>query len=95
MVANPARGQLNREIYVFPVPVRARESGAHSRDFSAFRDRVHIYRQLSWGQSRVNQATQLRTDSVYCWESTGTWSVVLKVVLVTGAAFSGITMDQF
>ena len=37
---------------------------------------------------------QLRTDDVHCRESAGTGSVVLKVVSVTGAAFSGFTMDQ-
>ena len=38
--------------------------------------------------------TQLRTDGVHCRESAGTGSVVLNVVPVTGAAFSGITIDQ-
>ena len=64
----------------------------------AVRDGVHIiiYRQPPLGQSRVYQVTQLRTDSVHCRESagTGTDSVVLKVVPVTGAAFSGFTMNQ-
>ena len=43
------------------------------------------------GQSRVDWVTQLRTDGVYCRESTGTRPVVVKVliVLVTGAAFAG------
>ena len=41
--------------------------------------------------------TQLPTDGIHCRESAGTWiiPVVLKVVPVTGAAFSGITIDQF
>ena len=48
---------------------------------------------------RVNpefyQVTQLRTDGVYYRESAGTGPpVVLKVVRVTGAAYSGITMNQ-
>ena len=42
---------------------------------------------------RVNpelyQATQLRTDGVHCRESAGTGPVVLKVILVLGAASSG------
>ena len=38
---------------------------------------------------------KLRTDGVHCREAAGTGPVVLKVVLVTGAAFSGITMDRF
>ena len=33
-------------------------------------------------------------DGVYCRESAGIGSVVFKVAPVTGAAFSGITMDQ-
>ena len=36
----------------------------------------------------------LRADGVHCRESGGTMPVVLKVILVTGAAFSGITMDD-
>ena len=36
-----------------------------------------------------------QTDGVYCREFAGTGSsVVLKVVPVTGAAFSGVTMDK-
>ena len=61
----------------------------------AFRDGVHIYRQPPSGQSRVDRITQLRTDDVPCRESAVTGPVVLKVVPVTGAAFSGVTMDQF
>ena len=47
--------------------------------------------------SRVYRATQLHTDGVEYRESAGTGpEVVLKVVLVTGAAaFSGDTMDHF
>ena len=46
-------------------------------------------------QSRVDQVRQLRTDGVHCRESAGTGPVlVLKVVPVTDAAFSGFTMDQ-
>ena len=57
---------------------------------------VHIYRQPPMGQFRVYQVTQLITDGVYHRrESAGTGPVVLKVVRVTGAAFSGITVDQF
>ena len=46
------------------------------------------------GQSRVDHVTQLRTDGIHCRESAGTGPVVLKVVPVTGANFSGISMDQ-
>ena len=49
----------------------------------------------SWVQSRVDMVTQLRTNGVHCQTSTGTGHVILRVVPVTGAAFSGITMDQF
>ena len=34
------------------------------------------------------------TNGVHCRESAGTGPVVLKIVPATGAAFSGITMDQ-
>ena len=36
----------------------------------------------------------MRTDGVHCRESDGTEPVVLKLVPVTGAAFSGVTMDH-
>ena len=56
---------------------------------------ICLCRQPPSGQSRVYQVTQLRTDGIRCRESTGTGPVVLKVVLVTDAAFSGTTTDQF
>ena len=43
-------------------------------------------------QSRVYRVTQLRTDGVHCRESIGKGPAVLKVVPVTGAAFSGLTI---
>ena len=46
------------------------------------------------GQSRVYQVTQLRTDGVHCRESAGTRPAVLGEYPVTGAVFSGITMDH-
>ena len=46
------------------------------------------------GQSQVYRVKQLRTDGVHRRESAGTGPVVLKVVPVTGAAFSGFTVDQ-
>ena len=74
------------------------ESGAYSRNSPAFRGGVHLffylYRHPPSGQSRVYRVTQLRTDGQHCRESAGTRPVVLKMVSVTGAAFSGITMDQ-
>ena len=52
---------------------------------------------ITSGQSRGSRVTtQLRTDGVHCRESTGTYLVVLKVVVpVTNAWYclSGITMD--
>ena len=52
---------------------------------------MYLYRHPPSGQSRVYQVTQLRTDGVHCQEYAGTGPVVLKVVPVTSAAFSGIT----
>ena len=46
---------------------------------------IYSYRHMPSGQSRVYRITQLRTDGVHCRESTGTGSVVLKVVPVMGA----------
>ena len=69
-------------------------SGAYSRDSSRFPDGVHMYHQPPSGQSRVYRITHLRTDGIHCQESAGTGPVVLKVVPATGAAFSGVTMDQ-
>ena len=62
----------------------------------AFRDSIHIYRcQPASGQSRGYRVTQLRADDIYCRASAGTGPVVLKVVPITAAAFSGFAMNQF
>ena len=61
----------------------------------AFRDGVHIYRQPPSGQSKVYRVTEARTDEFHCRESVGPGPVVLRVVPVTGDAFSGVTVDQF
>ena len=53
-----------------------------------FRGGVHQCHQPPSGQSQVYQATTMRTDVVHCRESVGTGPAVLKVVPVTGAAFS-------
>ena len=61
-----------------------------------FRDGVYLF-VLSTAMGSVpslNQVTHLRTDGIHCRESGGTGPVVLRVVPVTGAAFSGITTDQ-
>ena len=55
---------------------------------------VYLYRHPPSDQPRVDQVPQLRTDGIHCRESAGTGPAVLKVVPATGAAFSGITMDQ-
>ena len=76
------------------------ESGAYLRDSSRVSRRrpfiIYLNRQTpSSGQSRVYRVTtQLRTDGAHCRESVGTGPVVLKVVPVTGAAISQVTMDQ-
>ena len=44
--------------------------------------------------SGVYPVTHVRTDNVHCRDAAGTGPVVLKVVPVSGAASSGITMDQ-
>ena len=56
-----------------------------------FHGGVHLLilkRHTSSGQSRIDRVTQVRTDGVHCRESAGTGPVVLKVVSITGAAFS-------
>ena len=55
---------------------------------------IYLHYQPSWGQSRAYRVTQLRTDGIHCLGSFGTVPVVLKIVPVTGAAFSGIIMDH-
>ena len=55
---------------------------------------IYLYRQPPSSQSRVHQVTHLRTDGVHCREAAGAVPVVLKVVRVAGASFSGITMVQ-
>ena len=72
------------------------ESGAYSRDSSRFPSRrpfIYLNRHTPSGLSRVYQVTQMRTDGVHRRESAGTGPVNLKVVPVTGAIFTGITMD--
>ena len=60
-----------------------------------FRGGAHIFTPTSpSGQSRVYRVTQLRTDGVHCRESAGTEPVILEIIPVTGAAFSGFTTDQ-
>ena len=69
--------------------------GAYSRGSPDFHGgAISIYRQPPLGQSRVSQVTRLRTDVVHCRTSAGTGTVVLKIVPVTGAAFSCLITDQ-
>ena len=112
-VANPARGQLNRENEYFPASACACEFGLARRvrlsrpasacSFSTLRlnpvlthgippvlsDGLHTYHQSQSGQSRVLAGHAIAN----CWhhyrEPTGAGPLVLKVVLVTGAACSG------
>ena len=78
------------------------ESGATHGIPHDFRGTVYLFilnRHPPLGQSRVYQVTQLRswysTNSVHCREYAGSGPpVVLKVVPVMGAAFSGFIMDQ-
>ena len=49
----------------------------------------NLFRQPPLGQSRVYQATQLRTDDVRRQESAGSGSVVFKVARVTPTVYSG------
>ena len=69
------------------------ESGARSRDSSQFPAMTSIYFYLC--QSRVHQVTQIRTDGIHCRGFADSEPVILKVVPVTGAAFSDITVGQF
>ena len=80
---------------VSPLTLHAQAaSGAYSRNSSRFpRRRPHVYRQPPSGQ--VHRVTQLRTDGLHCRKSAGTEPAMLKVVPVTGAAFSAVTMDHF
>ena len=80
MVANSALGQLKGEFFTFlSLPGPARFDNLLSRD---------MFGRL--------QATQLRIDgAVHYRESAGTGPVVFKVVPVTVATFSGITMDAY
>ena len=64
---------------------------------TAFRGGVHLFTPSTAIGSVpliVYQVTQIRTDCIHCRETVGAGSVVLKIVPVTGAAFSGITMDH-
>ena len=70
-------------------------SGAYSEDSSRFpRWRPFIYTAKRCQVCPANRVTPLRTDGVHCREAAGAGLVILKVVPVTGAAFSSITMDQ-
>ena len=78
-VANPARGQLNRENKYFPGLDLVLTYGIPPE----FRGGVHLFifnRHTPSGQSRVYRVTQLHTDGVHCRESAGTGPVNLNVV---------------
>ena len=67
--------------------------GAYSLENS---QRVHLFIIPSTAIGSVPSILRhaVAYEGVHCRESTGTGQVVLEVVLVTGAAFSGVTMDQ-
>ena len=73
--------------------------GAYSRGPllpPAFHDGFHSKRQPPSGQSQaIGSGNHCVPMGVHCLESTGTGPVVLKVVRVTGAAFSGIITNPF
>ena len=94
-VANPSRGQLNREMNIplsaLSSPVLRQPAHLHTQAESVltygippeFRGGVHLFtenRHTSSGQSRVYRVTQLRTDGVHRREPAGTGPVNLKVV---------------
>ena len=59
----------------------------------AFRDGLHLFTpSIAIGPVPNLSATQLRTDGVHYQEAAGTGPVALKLILIKGAAFSGITM---
>ena len=62
----------------------------------AFRDDgVHIYIRSTAKWSVQSLSGHVCTDGVQCRQSASKGPVVLKAVLVTGAAFPGFTMSQF
>ena len=71
------------------------ESGAYSMNSSRFpRRNPHVY---TVNRHRASpEFFGLRTDGFHCRESTGAGPEVLKLVpvILTGAAFSGFTVDQ-
>ena len=69
------------------------ESGAYSRSSSRFPRRRPFISSTAIGS--LSSSSVHATDAVHCRESARAGSVVLKVARVTGAAFSGIAMDQF
>ena len=98
----PVENSVSRDGFGSPVPRQPAylhtqaESGSYSRDFFRFPRRPFIYlnRHTPSGQSRVYCVTQLGTDGFHCRESADMGPLVLKVVPVTGATISQVTMDQ-
>ena len=78
-----------------PVPRQA-ESSTYSPDSSRFPRRLCPFictvNHHRVSPEFIRSYMQLRIDGVHCQESAGTAPLGLKVVRVTGAAFSGITM---
>ena len=53
---------------------------------------MYLYRKLLLGKSRVCWVMQLRMDGIHFRESAGTGPVLIIVVPVTGAFFSGTVL---
>ena len=71
-------------------------SGTYSLDSSRFPQRgSQICCQSPSGQSRIYQVTPWCAEGVHCRESSGIGPVVLKVVRVRGAAYSGNPTDKY
>ena len=67
-------------------------SGSYSQDPPAFPRRRLT---MPSSQSRSYRVTQLHADVANSLDSAGTGSALVKVVGVTGAAFSCLTIEQF
>ena len=84
----------------FPTPRLNHQSGAYLRDSSRIprqgRHSPSISSTVIGSVPTAFIGSHIwRTDGVHCRESSGTGPVALKVVRVTGASLSAITMDPF
>ena len=87
------RSRLTRDGTAEPVSrdqIVRRERGQGNTHFPCSADH-----EQDWQPHPVDLYSAICDGHTYCQESTGTGSDVFKVISVTGAAFLGITMDQF